>query len=111
MQGWEKSPPLAALQALLSEVMVIKVHSWVSIGEEEFQGVSLSLWSSGLASCVPWLKGARQKKGCHGDTHGIPTSLHLSCLYISNFNRADVVCMTVGRNSLAGFAALVQLTT
>lgn len=50
MQGWEKSLPLAALQALLSEVMVIKVHCWVSIGEEEFQGVSLSLWSSGLAS-------------------------------------------------------------
>lgn len=73
--------------------------------------MSTSLWSSGLALCISRLKGARPKKGCHGDSGGIPTSSNLSCLYLLNPNRADVVCMTTRRNSLAGFAASVQLTT
>lgn len=50
------------LQVLLGEVVVIGVHRWVSIGEEEFPGMSVSLPSSGRALCIPWLTGARRQR-------------------------------------------------
>lgn len=64
MHGREQSPPppLAAPQVLLGEVVVIGVHCCVSIGEEKFPGMFVSLWSSGHASRVSWLMGARWQR-------------------------------------------------
>lgn len=50
------------LQVLLGEVVDIGMHRCVSIGEEKFPGMFVSLRSSGHALCIAWLMGARWQR-------------------------------------------------
>lgn len=75
VHGREQSPRLAVLQALLGKVAVVGVHRCVSVGEQEFPGMSVSLLKFRPCLVHPLADGCQAAAGPCGRASAVVTLL------------------------------------